>query len=97
VGARGRGGRRQGRLRVGDRSIAFTEHTKPGEVDWAAHGVDIVLECSGKFRTPEQLTPYFDKGVKKVIVAAPVKGGDAHSTSSWASTITFMTRPSTIC
>jgi glyceraldehyde 3-phosphate dehydrogenase len=39
--------------------------------------VDIVLECSGKFRTPEQLTPYFDKGVKKVIVAAPVKGGDA--------------------
>jgi glyceraldehyde 3-phosphate dehydrogenase len=64
-------------LRVGDRSIAFTEHTKPGEVDWAAHGVDIVLDCSGKFRTPEQLAPYFERGVKKVIVAAPVKGGGA--------------------
>ena len=64
-------------IRIGDHRIAFSEYTKPGDVDWAAHGVDIVLECSGKFRTPDQLAPYFDRGVKKVIVAAPVKGGDA--------------------
>jgi hypothetical protein len=32
-----------------------------------------VLECSGKFRTPETLTAYFQKGVRKVIVAVPVK------------------------
>jgi glyceraldehyde 3-phosphate dehydrogenase len=64
-------------IRVGGKRMAFTEHAKPGEVDWAAHGVDIVLECSGKFRTPEQLAPFFECGVKKVIVAAPVKGGDA--------------------
>ena len=64
-------------IRVGDQRIAFTEHAKPGDIDWAAHGVDIVLECSGKFRTPEQLAPLFERGVKKVIVAAPVKGGDA--------------------
>lgn len=35
---------------------------------------DIVLECTGTFRKPEQLQSYFDQGVKKVIVAAPVKG-----------------------
>jgi glyceraldehyde 3-phosphate dehydrogenase len=64
-------------IRIGDQRIAFTEHAKLAEVDWAAHGADIVLECSGKFRTPEQLAPYFAAGVKKVIVAAPVKGGDA--------------------
>ncbi|AOS43735.1 Glyceraldehyde-3-phosphate dehydrogenase 3 [Lacunisphaera limnophila] len=64
-------------IRIGEHRLAFTEHAKPGEVDWSAHGVDIVLECSGKFRTPEQLAPYFTRGVKKVIVAAPVKGGDA--------------------
>lgn len=64
-------------IRVGDRRIAFSEHSKPGEVDWVGQGVDIVLECSGKFRTPEQLQPYFAGGVKKVIVAAPVKGGEA--------------------
>lgn len=64
-------------LRVGDQRIAFTEFSKPGDVDWAGAGIDIVLECSGKFRTPDDLQPYFDRGVKKVIVAAPVKGGDA--------------------
>jgi len=64
-------------LRIGERRIAFAEHAKPGEVDWAAHGVDIVLECSGKFRTPEQLAPFFERGVNKVIVAAPVKGDAA--------------------
>jgi glyceraldehyde 3-phosphate dehydrogenase len=36
-------------------------------------GVDLVLECSGKFRTPALLEPYFKRGVNKVIVAAPVK------------------------
>jgi glyceraldehyde 3-phosphate dehydrogenase len=44
-------------------------------VPWAAHQVDIVLECSGKFRTTETLDSYFAVGVKKVIVAAPVKSG----------------------
>lgn len=62
---------------VGERRVAFTEHARPADVPWAAHGVDVVLECSGKFRTPEHLAPYFEVGVKKVVVAAPVKGGDA--------------------
>jgi glyceraldehyde 3-phosphate dehydrogenase len=31
------------------------------------------LECSGRFRTPEKLQAYFERGVRKVIVAAPVK------------------------
>ncbi|NJO27931.1 MAG: ArsJ-associated glyceraldehyde-3-phosphate dehydrogenase [Richelia sp. SL_2_1] len=55
------------------KSISFSEYSKPGDVDWADLGVDIVLECSGKFKTFEDLAPYFEKGVKKVIVAAPVK------------------------
>jgi len=58
-------------------NIHVTGHLKPGEVPWSDHGVDLVLECSGKFRTPEQLAPYFERGVRKVVVAAPVKGGDA--------------------
>ncbi len=60
---------------IDDRSIAFTDGRSPGSVDWRAHGVDIVLECSGRFRTPEALDPYFAAGVRKVIVAAPVKTG----------------------
>ena len=61
------------RIAVGANEITFSEHSKPGEVPWIEHGVDIVLECSGKFRTVASLQPYFDAGVKKVIVAAPVK------------------------
>jgi glyceraldehyde 3-phosphate dehydrogenase len=58
---------------IDGKALSFSNYTEPGKVDWADLGVDIVLESSGKFRTPETLTPYFDRGVKKVIVAAPVK------------------------
>jgi glyceraldehyde 3-phosphate dehydrogenase len=53
--------------------LTFSEHAQPGAVPWSELGVDLVLECSGQFRTPETLAPYFDRGVRKVIVAAPVK------------------------
>ena len=36
-----------GAIKVAERSIAFSEKSQPGEVDWAAQGVEIVLECSG--------------------------------------------------
>jgi glyceraldehyde 3-phosphate dehydrogenase len=55
------------------KKISFSEYAKPELVNWQDLGVDLVLECSGKFRTPETLNPYFTKGVKKVIAAAPVK------------------------
>jgi glyceraldehyde 3-phosphate dehydrogenase len=42
---------------------------------WSSKDVDVVLECSGKFRTKETLEEYFAAGVKTVIVAAPVKTG----------------------
>jgi glyceraldehyde 3-phosphate dehydrogenase len=56
-------------------AVGFSEYKTPGEVPWDDLGVDIVIESSGKFRTTDLLQPYFDRGVKKVIVAAPVKEG----------------------
>lgn len=58
-------------LVIDDTAITHSSHGTPGEVPW--DGVDIVLECSGRFRTMESLQPYFDAGVRKVVVAAPVK------------------------
>ena len=55
--------------------IGFSADAAPGDVPWKQRGVDVVLECSGKFRTPALLAPYFGQGVKKVVVAAPVKEG----------------------
>jgi glyceraldehyde 3-phosphate dehydrogenase len=40
-------------------------------------GVDVVIDCTGHFKTEARLAPYFDAGVKKVVVSAPVKDGDA--------------------
>lgn len=62
-------------LIIDGQRIGFSEGKTPGEVSWREAGVDIVIEASGQFRTTELLQPYFDGGVKKVIVAAPVKQG----------------------
>ncbi len=40
-------------------------------------GVDVVIECTGAFRSASALAPYFEAGVKKVVVSAPVKDGGA--------------------
>lgn len=40
-------------------------------------GVDVVIDCTGAFKTEAKLAPYFEAGVKKVVVSAPVKDGDA--------------------
>ncbi|MDP2699507.1 ArsJ-associated glyceraldehyde-3-phosphate dehydrogenase [Thalassospira sp.] len=58
-----------------DHAIGFSANTTPGATDWMAAGCDMVLECTGVFKTPETIQPYFDQGIKKVIVAAPVKQG----------------------
>lgn len=44
--------------------------------DLPLDGVDVVIDCTGVFKTETQLAPYFAAGVKKVIVSAPVKEGD---------------------
>ncbi|WP_425081278.1 ArsJ-associated glyceraldehyde-3-phosphate dehydrogenase [Ruegeria arenilitoris] len=38
-------------------------------------GVDVVIDCTGVFKTEAKLAPYFTAGVKKVVVSAPVKDG----------------------
>ena len=63
----------EGGIVVSGKRLDVSQKEHLSDVDWS--GVDIVLECSGRHRTREALQPYFDAGVKKVIVAAPVKEG----------------------
>ncbi len=60
-------------ITIDGKRMGFSEAAKPGEVSWGDLGCGIVLECTGKFLKPEDLQVYFDRGVKHVIVAAPVK------------------------
>ena len=63
---------REDAILVDGKEIGFSMGATPEEVDWGAKGVDLVIECSGKFKTQEALQPYFDQGMKKVVVSAPV-------------------------
>ncbi|WP_421702181.1 ArsJ-associated glyceraldehyde-3-phosphate dehydrogenase [Aliiroseovarius sp.] len=47
------------------------------ELPLADLGVDLVIDCTGAFKTNAKLAPYFAAGVKKVVVSAPVKEADA--------------------
>ena len=40
-------------------------------------GVDVVVECTGAFKTEDALAPHFEAGVRKAVVSAPVKGASA--------------------
>jgi glyceraldehyde 3-phosphate dehydrogenase len=63
-------------IRLGDKTVGFISHASPEAIPWGDLGVDLVLECTGKFLTPETLQGHLDRGAKRVIVAAPVKVGD---------------------
>ena len=56
--------------------IQHSSVASPAEMHLKNIDIDIVIDATGAFRTPELLQPYFDAGVKKVIVAAPVNGAD---------------------
>jgi glyceraldehyde 3-phosphate dehydrogenase len=62
-------------LSVNGASLGYSGASEPAGVPWGELGVEVVLECSGRFRTRELLDAYFQQGVRKVIVAAPVRQG----------------------
>ncbi len=64
-----------GGFSVATTPLSYSREKDPTAVPWRQAGVEMVLECSGKFKTPETLQPYFDQlGLKHVVVACPVKG-----------------------
>lgn len=63
----------------GDRIRALSERD-PSKLPWAELGVDVVLECTGIFRTKEKCQPHLDAGAKKVILSAPADKNQADAT-----------------
>ncbi|MCT1498170.1 type I glyceraldehyde-3-phosphate dehydrogenase [Corynebacterium sanguinis] len=63
-------------ITVGGHHIEVSEEKDPADINWGALDVDIVLECTGKFRTKEDAQAHIDAGAKKVIISAPGKNVD---------------------
>jgi glyceraldehyde 3-phosphate dehydrogenase len=61
---------------INGHQLGFSSHATAAEIPWGDLGVDLVLECTGRFVTPETLQGHLDRGAKRVIVAAPVKLGE---------------------
>jgi glyceraldehyde 3-phosphate dehydrogenase len=60
-------------IHINGKKVTFSSVGQPGDIPWGDLGVELVLECTGKFLSPEALQGHFDRGAKRVVVSAPVK------------------------
>jgi glyceraldehyde 3-phosphate dehydrogenase len=61
-------------LIVDGREFKILAEKEPEKLPWKDLGVDVVLECTGVFRKPEDAEKHIKAGAKKVIISAPAKG-----------------------
>ena len=61
---------------VGRGKIHMSRERNPADIPHADHGIDIVLECSGKFNERQRCLAHLDAGAKRVLVSAPCKDAD---------------------
>ena len=67
----------EGWMDVGRGRIAMTHERDPAMIPHADHGVDVVLECSGRFNDRDSSAAHLAAGAKRVLVSAPCKNADA--------------------
>jgi glyceraldehyde 3-phosphate dehydrogenase len=66
-----------GALVLNGRRIRLTHEKTIEALPLRELGVDLVIDCTGVFKTATKLAPYYAAGVRKVVVSAPVKDGGA--------------------
>jgi glyceraldehyde 3-phosphate dehydrogenase len=63
-------------LTVGGQKIAIVDERDPAKLPWAEMGIDIVLECTGRFTKRDDAAKHLEAGAKKVLISAPGKNVD---------------------
>ena len=63
-------------LIINKKKISFSQETELSNINWKKYGVNIVLECTGKYNSKEKSIQHTKNGAKKVIVSAPCKNAD---------------------
>ncbi len=61
-------------LKINGKEVRIYNQKDPSLIPWQDHDVDIVIECTGFFRSKELAQGHIDAGAKKVIISAPAKG-----------------------
>ncbi len=62
-------------LVIEGRRIGWSRNAALADTDWAGSGADVVVECTGKFKSQQALAPLLAQGIARVVVSAPVKDG----------------------
>jgi len=65
---------KENQLVVDGNPVTIYSERDPENLPWKALGVDVVLECTGFFRTKESAEKHIKAGARKVIISAPAKG-----------------------
>jgi glyceraldehyde 3-phosphate dehydrogenase len=63
-------------IKVNGKEIKVDAEKDPAKIPWESHGVQIVIEGTGKFREREECAAHLKGTVKKVIITAPAKNED---------------------
>ncbi|HEY1277837.1 MAG TPA: type I glyceraldehyde-3-phosphate dehydrogenase [Thermoleophilaceae bacterium] len=76
-------GRFPGSVESGDGTIAIDgdeirvlSESEPASLPWREFDVDVVVECTGRFRTRSEAAQHLEAGARKVIISAPAKGSE---------------------
>jgi glyceraldehyde 3-phosphate dehydrogenase len=66
-----------GLLRVESNELNYSNYQSPEDGNWSKLGIDLMIDATGKFKTIPDLKPYYAAGIKKVVVACPIKDSNA--------------------
>jgi glyceraldehyde 3-phosphate dehydrogenase len=59
-------------VQINEKDLSWTSEADIKDIPLKALGIDIVIDCTGKNKTMAALQPYFEQGIKKVIVSSPI-------------------------
>jgi glyceraldehyde 3-phosphate dehydrogenase len=60
-------------LIIDDSKIGYSMLESVQNPAWSKAGVDLVIDCSGRFKTESCVAPFLEQGIKRVVVSAPMK------------------------
>ena len=60
-------------MTVAGRRVRMTSEKDPAKIPWGKHGVDVVIESTGKILTREPLSKHLAAGARKVVLTVPAK------------------------
>lgn len=59
----------------GTQKVRMLQESAPGHIPWDCFGVDVVLECTGHFRTRADMEKHIEAGAKAVVLSTPALDG----------------------